>query len=225
MVDVSDYSRGVLVDFDIAARVRDGDKVLEPVLTYAGTLPFRSIDLLYTGTHYPTRAMYRDDLESFFYVLVYIQKYYLDGHRLPTHDTLGWSNIGEGGIRSLATQKRAWLRSATITESPLASEWLEPLHSLFKDAYLAQEQFERPGRQPFTLNLEMLDAMSPIGSESSESSEAEEERGGGKKDRTNIFELLKVAQDAAPAREWGLEEEETQDGRLTFKSFMAVIQQ
>ena len=49
MVDANDHSVGVLIDLDLAVRLKDGERLLpfEPVP--AGTLPFRAIDILWPG--------------------------------------------------------------------------------------------------------------------------------------------------------------------------------
>lgn len=225
MVDVNDHRRGILIDLDVAARIRDGDVHLYPVLTYAGTLPFRGIDLLREGTHYPTRAMYRDDLESFFYVLLYIQKYYRNGQRLPAHDTLGWSNLRQLDIQDLASQKRAWLRSATIPDSPLAAEWLVPLHTLFENAYNARGELFRSNLRKSSPKAPNRVNLSDSGSsrETSVSSDSDKESGGGNDGGIDADTVTETGRDVSPIREWGAREEETQDGRLTFKLFMGII--
>lgn len=198
MVDANNHRRGILIDLDIAARIRDGDKVLQPAMTYAGTLGFRSIDLLEEGTHYPTRAMYRDDLESFFYVLYYIQTFYHDGNRLPIHDRTGWWNLFGDDVESLGGQKRGWLISTSIPDSAPTSEWLVPLHELIKHAYQARRDFRK--RKEAYRNSKRIG------------------------DRDGDGDGDHEVETTAQFGEWGPSEEETLDGRLTFKSFMNLIQ-
>lgn len=140
MVDARDHQRGVLIDLDIAARVKDGNKPLRPVLTHAGTLGFRGIDVLRADTHYPNRAVYRDDLESFYYVLFYLQTFYRDGKHLPIHDRTGWWDILEGDIHGLGMRKLQSLSMPIMSalETPLAA-WLEPLRELFLHGYEARD--------------------------------------------------------------------------------------
>lgn len=137
MVDANDHKKGILIDLDIAARVRDGDTVLSPNLTYAGTIGFRSIDLLDTNTHYPTRTLYRDDLESFFYVLLYVLRFYRDGKRLRDPDNSGWWEV-DGQIEDIGSLKLGFLSDPSIQRlpnSPLTAAWLLPLRSLIAEAY------------------------------------------------------------------------------------------
>jgi len=77
MVDASDQSVGVLIDLDLAVRLKDGERFIpfEPVP--AGTLPFRAIDVLDQG-ELVNELYYRHDLESFFYTLVWILTYHID---------------------------------------------------------------------------------------------------------------------------------------------------
>ena len=218
MVDPNNHRKGILVDLDIAARVRDGDKRLNPVLTYAGTLPFRGIDLLREDTHYPTRAVYRDDLESFFYVLFYIQKYYRDGRRLPTHDTLRWSAGDEpGDIADLGTRKLGWLWSTSIPESPLRSDWVAPLRDFIVHAYEARRDFNvRKMEQQTILRRKAFE--SETGRSSARHVDLEDSGDDGlAAANPNKQEGLDSAD------EWGVKREETLDDRFTFESFMNLI--
>ena len=144
MVDANDHKRGVLIDLDIAAHVRDEDTILTPNLTYAGTLSFRSIDLLKTNTHFPARTVYRDDLESFLYVLVYILTFYEMGVRRPLHDELRWREIPpEGDMRSIGYSKHAFLHyfgNEGLPDGPLSASWLQPLRQMFAAGHDARSK-------------------------------------------------------------------------------------
>ena len=145
MVDAANHRRGVLIDLDIAARVRDGDQILHPVLPHAGTLGFRGIALLMEGTHYPTRAVYRDELESFYYALLYIQIHYRDGRRLPIHDETGWWSMFRGKVAGVGMRKLGGL-DRPIPECPLR-DWLLGLQNLFFDAYVLRK-FDKGVNRP-----------------------------------------------------------------------------
>ena len=136
MVDARDPSRGVLVDLDIAARIRDGDRRLNPSLPHAGTLGYRAIDLLERDTHHPDAAFYRHDLESFFYVLVYITILYRNGERLPISNSL--QSWWEPRLKGNMIMKGGFLvrpvRGGTDPH-PLLSQWVNPLRVLFDKAY------------------------------------------------------------------------------------------
>lgn len=141
MVDATDHRCGILIDLDIAARVQDGDQTLHPILTHAGTLGFRSIELLRQSTHYPTRALYEDDLESFFYALYHVQTLYHDGRRLPIHDKKRWwHTISPDRIGLLAARKLMDLREP-IPDCPLG-EWLAGLQKLLASVHLPRDDEE-----------------------------------------------------------------------------------
>ena len=141
MVEADNHQNGVLIDLDIAARVKDGDRILRPVLTHAGTLGFRAIGLLLEGTHYPTRTLYRDELESFYYALLYIQMHYRDGKRLPIHDKTLWWNIARDDVYGLGMRKLGGL-NRPIPECPLR-DWLLGLQKLFFEALVVQDHHKR----------------------------------------------------------------------------------
>lgn len=70
MVVTENPSQGVLIDFDFAAQVNQDGSPMNGFLPSPGTITFRAIDLL--NDDQPTRSYYRHDLESFFYVLVWM---------------------------------------------------------------------------------------------------------------------------------------------------------
>lgn len=137
MVDATNHHRGVLIDLDIAARIKvDRGQPLRPILPHAGTLEFRAYAVLSEGTHYPTRLAYRDELESFYYVLLYIQLHYRDGRRLPIHEQTRWGIIHHGDIGGLSERKLGSL-NRPIPECPLR-DWLLGLQKLFYEGLIEQ---------------------------------------------------------------------------------------
>ena len=232
MVDANNNRRGILIDLDIAARVREGDKRLDPVLTYAGTLGFRAVDLLLENTHYPTRAMYRDDLESFFYALFYIQRHYRNGHRLPAQDPLEWMSLGEGTVATLGNNKSQWLFKTHVSDSPLAHDWLGPLQILLRRAHAARRKFwiarykkkmrlEDRGNDASHVE-EGVDIESDSYDDSEDSNDDSVVR---VRDRVFLPSdgTPSIEDDDGPLREWGGAEEETLDGHLTYELFMNTI--
>lgn len=139
MVDPSSPTTGVLIDLDLAARVKDeyGNPLdVIPVLT--GTTPFLAIDLL--GDAPPSKAYYRHDLESFLYVLGWISVTYNLGEKQPSDHFAAWCS---GSWADIATHKQNWLSlpltdNATEQFAPLQSTWLSGLRKLFHDGYTAQ---------------------------------------------------------------------------------------
>ncbi|KAG6847845.1 hypothetical protein H0H93_005563 [Arthromyces matolae] len=66
---------GVLNDWDMASRVdENGESQLSNATHRTGTIPFMARDLLVDGT--PPPHLYRHDLESFFFILVWAAVYY-----------------------------------------------------------------------------------------------------------------------------------------------------
>ncbi|KAF8512014.1 hypothetical protein BU17DRAFT_96662 [Hysterangium stoloniferum] len=83
---------GVLNDFDLASYVVPGH--MEPTSNQrTGTKPFMAIDLLRQSP--PPRHLYRHDLESFFYVLLFFVSRYLDGAEIEDPPLQLWLTKGD----------------------------------------------------------------------------------------------------------------------------------
>lgn len=133
MVDAGDYSVGILIDLDIAVRIKDGDTPLSFKPVHAGTLPFRSIHILDQGDPV-SELFYRDDLESFFYTLVWILTYHTFPFATGGPSLVDWcrhdlaANVAQktgfllGGLRELPT-------------NALRTTWLLKLATMFRDGY------------------------------------------------------------------------------------------
>ena len=204
--------------------IREGDQRLEPVLTYAGTLGFRGIDLLLEGTHYPTRAMYRDDLESFFYVLYYIQVHYRDGRRLPIHDATRWWKVVNDNIEGLGEEKLGWLISRPVPDSPLSPDWLVPLHNLLKHAYNARGDFHKstiPHGNSHHISDNDVDDDIDDSDDSYGINDPYVDRVGA--EHEHVDKDVYPGRNLAGLKEWGPLQEETLDGRFTFDALMNII--
>ena len=129
MVDANDHSVGVLIDLDLAVRLKDGERQLtfEPVP--AGTLAFRAIDVLDQG-EFVHELYYRYDLESFFYALVWILTYYPHSFSTPVCDWSRWYNTHP---LLIANSKAGMFfrASANMPDGPLKEPWLLKLANLF----------------------------------------------------------------------------------------------
>lgn len=139
MVDRANHSEGVLIDFDIAARVdAQGLPVDRDELPPAGTLQFRAADLV--RPERPYRALYRHDLESFFYALLWIQLHYQDGV-YSRHPRAGPWEFGFLGSWSATRGNKRGLFDSFASEADnipsiaLRDEWLVPLLKMFADAF------------------------------------------------------------------------------------------
>lgn len=133
MVDANDHSAGVLIDLDLAVRLKDGEHWIpfEPVP--AGTLAFRAIDILRQGELVRT-IYYRHDLESFFYTLVWILAYHAHSFSTPVRDLALWC---DGVPMVIADRKRGCLiqPNTVLPEGPLKSLWLLKLARMLNNGY------------------------------------------------------------------------------------------
>ena len=134
MVNSDDPAFGVLIDLDFAARDRDpdtGHRVVLPSVP-GGTLPFRAIDLC-AGDPLP-RSLYRHDLESFFWTLLWILLY------KSVHSTdkviAAWS---AGPWDDIWTYKLGFLMRplgrGLAEDIPLRKAWIIPLWKVLRDGY------------------------------------------------------------------------------------------
>ncbi|KAF5383837.1 hypothetical protein D9615_003854 [Tricholomella constricta] len=74
--NTSGKAKGILTDWDMASDVKANDDILPSTATHrTGTIPFMAIDLLIVNKR-PPPHLFRHDLESFFYILVWAAFYY-----------------------------------------------------------------------------------------------------------------------------------------------------
>lgn len=133
MVDAEDPSVGVLIDLDLAVRLKDAESQAPFRPVPAGTLAFRAIDVLEQGEFAHT-LYYRHDLESFFYTLVWILTYHTQGFSRARADLIRWH---DSSTLVISDRKRGFLISPnfTLPEGPLKPVWLLKLAKLFDDGY------------------------------------------------------------------------------------------
>src|SRR5258705_8777696 len=134
MIDSEHPDIGVLIDLDFAAHDRDTDTGARFVLPSmpGGTLLFRAIDLCATDPL--PRSLYRHDLESFFWVLLWIL---LDksGHSADTifgsWSTGPWTDIWmyKYGFLMVPIHRRLAM------DFLLKEAWISPLWKAFRDGY------------------------------------------------------------------------------------------
>ena len=103
-----------------------------------GTVPFRAADLC---DHDPLpRTLYRHDLESFFFVLIWMALYRankpIDRH-FKRWSTGSWSGIREYKEGFLISHVNAYLPQ----DLPLRASWIEPLWKAFGSGYEAKLRF------------------------------------------------------------------------------------
>ncbi|KAF8573370.1 hypothetical protein K439DRAFT_981699 [Ramaria rubella] len=126
--------RGILIDFDLAIRIDTLHDDGHSSLHRTGTLPFMAVDLL---TDKPVTHRFQHDLESLFYVLVWISAHFDYRGHFEHHDPLpGWQT---GPLQQIRNNKIGFLITSedmadlclTDFYSPLKALWLVPLHNVF----------------------------------------------------------------------------------------------
>ncbi|KDR70456.1 hypothetical protein GALMADRAFT_1350349 [Galerina marginata CBS 339.88] len=155
----STESLGILNDFDMAAEVGDdGELLANSARRRTGTLPFIARDLLAPipkGGPSP-KHLYRHDLESFFYVLIWAAAHYEFGTktRHPTSEVLKkWDEEDRSHVfKCVFMTNIAYYRDLRSLARPenhdLCLEWIEPLHKLFFRAQLDMMTHDLHGK-PF----------------------------------------------------------------------------
>lgn len=134
MVDATNHAVGVLIDLDLAVRLKIGDTRVPFKPPPGGTLPFRAIGIL--KQQEPIHELYyRYDLESFFYTLIWILTYYPFASATPMGSLTGWYQGHPANIRSF---KRGFLVDIKMMRdhpNPLQRHWLPRLAELFDRGY------------------------------------------------------------------------------------------
>ena len=156
MVDSSNPSQGVLIDLDFAARVAEhGNPLNGETFPPAGTINFRAFDVL--TPHKPAKAYYRHDLESFFYVLLWIQMHYMNGKKLETPWTNSFDFDFDGTWSTTQGRKEGFFLSGCrrdgyqLPPTLLRDQWLAPMRRLFGEALWAESDaisLHREGKGP-----------------------------------------------------------------------------
>ncbi|KAF8329983.1 uncharacterized protein EI90DRAFT_3061152 [Cantharellus anzutake] len=137
MVDLNDPTKGVLIDLDMAVRDKDPDTntLLDVPPLPGATLPFRSVELCYPDPLPRTR--YRHDLESFFFVLLWMALYRV-GKSFDSH----FGHWSAGTWSDIRATKRGFLMLPSITyfsdSMPLKMEWILPLWRSLAEGYEAK---------------------------------------------------------------------------------------
>ncbi|PPQ97335.1 hypothetical protein CVT26_006569 [Gymnopilus dilepis] len=136
---------GILNDFDMAAKVDNNGQVLVSSASHrTGTLPFMAVDLLKPST--PVIHVYRHDLESFFYVLVWASVHYDLEHGKRKYHTpkelQAWLDDGKARdskgsfyFDSLSSQDSILKHVSDEVKEKVWDVWVVPLHRLFKNAF------------------------------------------------------------------------------------------
>ena len=135
MVHPEEPRKGVLIDFDMAVLDRDPKtgNFLEVQPFTGGTLPFRAAELCQEQPL--PRSLYRHDLESFFFVLIWIMF-----HRSKTNPDLCFGTWCSGNWVGIHGRKQGFLLRVgeqLPRDLPLLDEWIKPLWTGFAEGYSA----------------------------------------------------------------------------------------
>ncbi len=152
-------SHGILNDFDMASvRKQDGtiasDSDRHHHLT--GTRPFMALDLLKTpSATKPIIHLYRHDLESFFYILVWAAaRYkYSTGATIAVHELDDWSGENaffiKSGFYMLQMGKEDKDKYCLPEFSDLWDKWIIPLFNMFGDGLYEAKSAAGRGRTDY----------------------------------------------------------------------------
>ncbi|KAF8074630.1 hypothetical protein FPV67DRAFT_1474267 [Lyophyllum atratum] len=159
-VDKDSTVKGILNDWDMASYVEDNDEIKLSTATHrTGTIPFMARDLLTDAGIAPPAHLYRHDLESFYYILLWAAIHY-DFARKKKLDRIEELNTWDAlDFRSMRGNKNSFI--TTRSERDLVFDfirpdcdglrpWLESIGKLFHQAHLAKEA-DLPGWDTKTL--------------------------------------------------------------------------
>ncbi|KAF9060933.1 hypothetical protein BDP27DRAFT_1491029 [Rhodocollybia butyracea] len=142
---------GVLSDWDLSSPVDDHGSIAPLNSERTGTYPFLAADLL---TDTPPEHLYRHDLESFFYVLIWLGLHYsLNGEALPTvHPEVKAWDDDDCHDSAQKDKRRMFISHSGVEDfceefnpsfAPLVDQWIIPLHTkVFHPAFLRKEEFK-----------------------------------------------------------------------------------
>jgi hypothetical protein len=132
---VDDKVYGVLNDMDLAVIVGVESASSKQ---RTGTKPFMAIDLLQLE---PPVHMYRHDLESMFYVLVWITSRFHDGKEIVDAPLQEWAD--EGGV-ALVSEKYRFIMSEPPQPTPAFNPlgcWVVSLQTMIRDGFSAKAKY------------------------------------------------------------------------------------
>ena len=127
---------GVLNDYDLAIFKSNN---VPSSKTRTGTKPFMAIDLLGNPTDV---HRYRHDLESMFYVIVYVTSRYHEGQELDDPPLQCWEALGEVALKA---EKKAFLGDALPKRTPEFTKfiiWITGLRGALRAGINARTEHE-----------------------------------------------------------------------------------
>ncbi|KAG6917057.1 hypothetical protein DXG01_004029 [Tephrocybe rancida] len=148
---VNGTKQGILNDWDMASFVDENDGIQLSTATHrTGTVPFMAMDLLVDN--FPPPHLYRHDLESFFYILVWsaVHHDFTNKTRLCTNPALEEWNAEK--FLTAANHKNAVFTKVdnfnlvlanVLPDSMILVPWIDSLWTLFSDALQMTETVKK----------------------------------------------------------------------------------
>ncbi|GLB43308.1 putative serine threonine-protein kinase Sgk2 [Lyophyllum shimeji] len=162
-VDAKDTVKGILNDWDMASYVDENNEIkLSTAKHRTGTIPFMARDLLVDEGTEPPPHLYRHDLESFFYILVWAAFHYDFARKVQRPRTLAefsaWDReslleaaLAKMGFIASSRAKDPLFRRIPEDSKPLLP-WMNSVWALFRDSDIAYEMNRNsPDRDDLTL--------------------------------------------------------------------------
>ena len=145
-------SKGIVNDWDMGSHLDNAGEVpLSAARHRTGTIPFMARDLLVDN---PPPHLYRHDLESFYYILVWAVVHFDLPNKRRYHNHHALADWDASTLDQVRKSKMIFIQNRTIAAeifaharkefAQLRTEWLEPLRRLFKDAAESEERNDSP---------------------------------------------------------------------------------
>ena len=125
----------VLNDLDLAV---SADVKSTSSKHHTGTKPFMAIDLIHPD---PTVHMYRHDLESLFYILVWITSRFNDGQEIADPPLQEWADNGD---LILVEKKRSFFMSMPprrTEQFESFGRWIVSMQTMFRDGFSLKTKY------------------------------------------------------------------------------------
>jgi hypothetical protein len=129
----------VLNDFDLAVST---DSTSTSSKHRTGTKPFMAIDLIHPD---PTVHMYRHDLESMFYVLVWITSRFHNGQEIADPPLQEWA---DNSGATLLKEKNSFLMSVPprrTAQFESFGRWVGSMKTMMRDGFSARRNYSEVG--------------------------------------------------------------------------------
>ncbi|TFY78117.1 hypothetical protein EWM64_g5894 [Hericium alpestre] len=231
---------GLLNDWDLSETVSNETPHLRNTGATArhrtGTAPFMALDLLLDN---PPRHLYRHDLESFVYVLVWCAvQFSLD----PADNSVlspvlcpwaqgSWQQIHSQKSSFISTSQKPIFDAIQPAFKPILDTWIKPLVALLRDAYAAQSNhYDAISRTPAAVNQQPVanTAQNPrfrsrvrMPKHSKFNKETDDDDEDDRPGEKQTVVVTDTPDSVVQERPW---DDETCGGRITYEKVMAILE-